>query len=127
MILLDTQTLFWFLKGDRKLGPLTKNVLSESRDLHFSTLSILEFETKALDRGDLKQRVLRPAAIAAGIFELQPKGEEFERTADFPQLHRHDPIDRALIMQASWHNADFYTSDKKLLSLGLAWVKDSQE
>lgn len=127
MILLDTQTLFWFLKGDQRLGKRTKQQLEASGELYFSTLSILEFETKAFDRGDLKQRIVRSAAIEAGINELQPKAEAFERVADFPQLRRHDPVDRALLMQASWHNADLYTSDQKLLSLGLAWVKDSQE
>lgn len=127
MILLDTQTLFWFLKGDKKLGLRTRRILAQAPELYFSSMSILEFETKAFDRGDLEQRVLRVAALEAGVRELQPKGEEFERTGDFPQLRRHDPIDRALVMQAAWHNADFYTSDSKLLSIGLAWVKDSQE
>lgn len=127
MILLDTQTLFWFLKGDKKLGSNTRRVLVQAPELYFSSMSILEFETKAFDRGDLEQRVLRAAALEAGVRELRPKGEEFERTADFPQLRGHDPVDRALVMQAAWHNADLYTSDSKLLSLGLAWVMDSQE
>jgi PIN domain nuclease of toxin-antitoxin system len=127
MILLDTQTLFWFLRGDKKLGLRTRKILSEGSEIGFSSLSILEFEAKLFDRAERDQRKLYGTALEAGLTELKVTGAELECASDFPQLRRHDPIDRALVMQASWHNADLYTSDKKLLSLGLAWVKDSQE
>ena len=127
MIFLDTQTLFWFLRGDKKLGPRTLRILREEPEICFSSLSILEFESKLFERAEKDQRRLYGAALQAGLTELKPNGAELERASDFPQLRKHDPLDRALIMQASWHNADFFTSDKKLLTLGLAWVKDSQE
>lgn len=127
MILLDTQTLFWFLRGDKKLGRRTQKILSEGPEIGFSSLSILEFEAKLFDREERDQRKLYEAALQAGLTELKPSGAELERASDFPQLRKHDPLDRALILQAAWHNADFFTSDQKLLSLGLTWVKDSQE
>jgi PIN domain nuclease of toxin-antitoxin system len=126
MILLDTQTLFWYLTGDAKLGPQAKQKLKASQSLYFSSLSILELEAKFFDQGVLRQRVLRSAALDAGLRELSPTGAELERVGDFPQLVKHDPLDRALMCQASWHNATFYTSDRKLLSMGLNWVRDSQ-
>lgn len=127
MILLDTQTLLWFLRGDRKLGQQTLRILQREPQIGFSSLSILEFEAKLFDRAERDQRKLYEAVLQAGLTELKPNGAELERASDFPQLRKHDPLDRALILQAAWHNADFYTSDQKLLSLGLAWVRDSQE
>jgi PIN domain nuclease of toxin-antitoxin system len=127
MILLDTQTLLWFLRGDSKLGQRTLQILQRESEIGFSSLSILEFEAKLFDRAVRDQRKLYGAALEAGFIELRPHGAELERASDFPQLRKHDPLDRALIMQAAWNNADLYTSDQKLLSLGLAWVKDSQE
>ncbi len=126
MILLDTQTLFWYLTGDSKLGKTAKKKLSSSQSLYFSSLSILELETKFYDQQVSNQRVLRSAALQAGLRELPLTGAELERVSDFPQLIRHDPIDRALICQARWHNAVFFTADRKLLAMGLDWVKDSQ-
>ena len=126
MILLDTQTLFWYLTADPKLGSDAKKKLKQSQALYFSSLSILELESKFFDQRISNQRVLRSAALNAGLRELVPSGAELERVGDFPQLTKHDPIDRALMCQASWHNATFYTSDRKLLSIGLSWVRDSQ-
>lgn len=126
MILLDTQTLFWYLTADPKLGRDAKEQLKQSQTLYFSSLSILELESKFFDQRISNQRVLRSAALDSGLRELAPTGAELERVGDFPQLVKHDPIDRALMCQASWHNAVFYTSDRKLLSIGLSWVRDSQ-
>lgn len=127
MILLDTQTLFWFLSGDSRLGPKTLRILLADSGICFSSLSILEFEAKLFDGAEKGQRRLYEAALKAGLTELKPSGEELQRLSDFPQLRRHDPLDRALVMQASWHNAEFFTSDQKLLGLGLAWIRDSHE
>lgn len=126
MILLDTQTLFWYLTADPKLGRNASRILRNAPDLHFSSLSILELEIKFFDRAHPSQRVVLSAAVNHGLKELRPTGAELERVSDYPSLNRHDPFDRALLMQASWHNADLYTSDVKLLSLDLPWIKDSQ-
>jgi len=126
MILLDTQTLFWFLRGEKKLGPGTLQVLRKEPEIAFSSLSILEFEAKLFDRAERNQRILYEAALRAGLVEIRPTGAELERCSDFPQLRKHDPIDRALVLQAAWHNATFYTSDQKLLQLNLSWIHDSQ-
>ncbi|MEY3586841.1 MAG: hypothetical protein RJB32_137, partial [Actinomycetota bacterium] len=50
MILLDTQTLVWYLTADRRLGPKATKKLIGSENLYFSTLSILEYEIKLFDR-----------------------------------------------------------------------------
>jgi PIN domain nuclease of toxin-antitoxin system len=127
VILLDTQTLFWYLTSDSKLGRAATNALRSSQALYFSSLSILELESKFFDQRISNQRILRSAALESGLKELVPSGAELERVGDFPQLVKHNPIDRALMCQASWHNAIFYTSDRKLLSIGLNWVRDSQD
>jgi PIN domain nuclease of toxin-antitoxin system len=127
MILLDTQTLFWYLKGDKRLGPKSTRILVEADVLYFSSLSILEYEIKLIDRSLGGERKVLRSAIERGLVELVPKGQELELASDFPTLRKHDPIDRALVLQAAWHNASFFTSDRKLLHLGLAWVHDSQE
>jgi len=127
MILLDTQTLVWYLKGDKKLGPKSTRILVEADVLYFSSLSILEYEIKLSDRSLGGGRNVLRSAIERGLLELVPRGQELETVSDFPTLRNHDPIDRALVLQAAWHNANFFTSDRKLLNLGLAWVHDSQE
>ena len=127
MFMLDTQTLVWYLTGDKKLGPRSTRTLVDADVLYFSSLSILEYEIKLSDRSLGGGRQLLKAATAKGLEELVPSGKELERASDFPSLRRHDPIDRALVLQAAWHNATFFTSDRKLLDLGLTWVHDSQD
>ena len=127
MILLDSQTLVWYLTADIKLGKQAKARLIECQDLYFSSLSILELEIKQFDRTTGQGRLIRSAAIKAGLRELEFGGAEAETVSDFPLLGRHDPIDRGLIQQAAQYGAVFFTSDKKLLNQGLAWVIDSQE
>lgn len=127
MILLDSQTLVWYLTADPKLGKQAKARLIDCQDLYFSSLSILELEIKQFDRARAQGRLIRTAAIKAGLRELIFSGAEAEAVSDFPLLGRHDPIDRGLIQQAAHHGAQFYTSDKKLLNQGLHWVIDSQE
>ena len=127
MILLDSQTLVWYLTADIKLGKQAKARLIECQDLYFSSLSILELEIKQFDRTKGQGRLIRSAAIKAGLRELEFGGAEAETVSDFPLLGRHDPIDRGLIQQAAQYGAVFFTSNKKLLNQGLAWVIDSQE
>jgi PIN domain nuclease of toxin-antitoxin system len=127
VILLDSQTLVWYLTADIKLGKQAKARLIECQDLYFSSLSILELEIKQFDRTTGQGRLIRSAAIKAGLRELEFGGAEAETVSDFPLLGRHDPIDRGLIQQAAQYGAVFFTSDKKLLNQGLAWVIDSQE
>jgi PIN domain nuclease of toxin-antitoxin system len=127
VILLDSQTLVWYLTADIKLGKQAKARLVECQDLYFSSLSILELEIKQFDRTTGQGRLIRSAAIKAGLRELEFGGAEAETVSDFPLLGRHDPIDRGLIQQAAQYGAVFFTSDKKLLNQGLAWVIDSQE
>jgi PIN domain nuclease of toxin-antitoxin system len=127
VILLDSQTLVWYLTADIKLGKQAKARLIECQDLYFSSLSILELEIKQFDRTKGQGRLIRSAAIKAGLRELEFGGAEAETVGDFPLLGRHDPIDRGLIQQAAQYGAVFFTSDEKLLNQGLAWVIDSQE
>lgn len=127
MILLDSQTLVWYLTADIKLGKQATARLMQCQDLYFSSLSILEFEIKQFDRSQGQGRLIRTTALNAGLQELVFAGAEAETVSDFPLLGRHDPIDRGLIQQAAHHGFQFYTSDKKLLNQGLHWVIDSQE
>jgi len=126
VILLDSQTLVWYLTADPKLGKRATARLIASQELFFSSLSILELEIKLFDRSEGNNRTIRSTALQAGLQELEFSGLEAETVSDFPLLGKHDPIDRGLIQQAAYHQADFYTSDQKLLSQGLSWVIDSQ-
>lgn len=127
MILLDSQTLVWYLTADIKLGKQAKARLIECQDLYFSSLSILELEIKQFDRTQGQGCLIRTAALKTGLRELEFGGAEAETVSDFPLLGRQDPIDRGLIQQAAHYGTKFYTSDKKLLNQGLDWVIDSQE
>ena len=127
MILLDSQTLVWYLTADAKLGKSAKARLIDCQELYFSSLSVLELEIKQFDRSQGQGRLIRTAALKAGLRELVFTGAEAEAVSDFPLLGRHDPIDRGLIQQAAHHGAQFFTSDKKLLNQDLQWIIDSQD
>ena len=125
-ILLDSQSLLWAISDETNFGTKAARRLLSSQRVHFSSISVAEFEIK---------RAKKKLAFADSIWDsLESHGYEqqpFDFTAAkaiarFGSLDGHDPFDRMLIAQAASRNMDFFTADEKLISLGFDWVIDAR-
>jgi PIN domain nuclease of toxin-antitoxin system len=132
-MLLDSQTLIWFMQGDSRLGRGATRLLESAPFLHYSALSVMELTMKSLSLGpNGKPKLELPTNFvqmlnAGGFKELTLESSDSTELSKFLALHRHDPIGRMLLAQASKNQMPFLTSDRVLLSLGLDWVVDAQE
>jgi PIN domain nuclease of toxin-antitoxin system len=132
-MLLDSQTLIWFMQGDSRLGRGATRLLESVPFLHYSALSVMELTMKSLSLGpNGKPKLELPTNFvqmlnAGGFKELTLESSDSNELSKFLALQRHDPIDRMLLAQASQSQMRFLTSDRVLLSLGLDWVVDAQE
>jgi PIN domain nuclease of toxin-antitoxin system len=132
-MLLDSQTLVWFMQDDPRLGRGARRLLETVPFVHFSAVSVMELTMKSLSLGpNGKPKLTLPRnfvqMLAAGGFkELTLQSDDSSELAKFLLLHNHDPMDRMLLAQASRNQMRFLTADRVLLSLGFDWVIDAQE
>lgn len=122
-IFLDTNlAILWSLGSNWFPISLAETISRHPRAL-VSSISVAEVEIKGLLRKlNLKGNFvasLEGSGIQIESFD-QDAAEQINR---FDQLVGHDPFDRLILAQASSHrNSTFYTTDRKLASLGLNWV-----
>ncbi len=118
-LLLDTHILLWAARNDRRLSPRAEAMISDpANDLHFSVASIWEVAIKASrTRPDFEvdPHRLRRALLGAGYSELPVTGEQAERVALLPAIHK-DPFDRLLVAQAWVEDLLLLTADATLAS-----------
>jgi PIN domain nuclease of toxin-antitoxin system len=132
-MLLDSQTLLWFMQGDPRLGREATRLLETVPFLHFSAVSVMELKMKSLSLGpNGKPKLELPSNFVqmlseGGFKELTLESNDSAELSKFLVLQRHDPMDRMLLAQASRNQMRFLTADRVLLSLGLDWVVDAQE
>lgn len=132
-MLLDSQTLVWFMQGDPRLGRTARRLLETVPFLHFSAVSVMELTMKTLSLApNGKPKLVLPKNFlqmleSGGFKELALQSSDSSELAKFLLLQKHDPMDRMLLAQASKNQMPFLTSDRVLLSLGLDWVIDAQE
>ena len=132
-MLLDSQTLVWFMSDDARLGRAARRLIETVPFLHFSALSVMELTMKSLSLGpNGKPKLQLPSnfrqLLADGGFkELPLHSEDAGELKKFLLLQNHDPMDRMLLAQASKNGMRLLTADRMLLSLDLDWVVDSQD
>lgn len=126
MNLLDSAAFYWALTDPKKFGPHTRSRLTSGEALLVSSISILELTIKQM-KGKLQTLDFASAAEAASIRLITYDSVSAAALTEFPELVGHDPFDRALIAQAYAGGYDFFTSDRKLLSLGRSWIRDLGE
>lgn len=132
-MLLDSQSLVWFMQDDRRLGKRARTLLDAAPFLHFSAVSVAELTMKTLSLGpNGKPKLVLPKNFVqileeGGFKELTLQSSDSGELAKFLLLYKHDPMDRMLLAQASRNGMPFLTSDRVLLSLGFDWVVDAQE
>lgn len=132
-MLLDSQTLVWFMNDDPRLGRGARLLIETVPFLHYSALSVMELTMKSLSLGpNGKPKLELPKNFVqlldeGGFKELPLHSADAGELEKFLLLHNHDPMDRMLLAQASKNGMRLLTADHMLLSLGLDWVLDTQE
>jgi PIN domain nuclease of toxin-antitoxin system len=119
-LLFDTKALIFYATLDRRIGKKTIALLNRS-ELFYSPLSLIELKLK-------NRRATRPSPDLQleelsflGIDELQVDSKVAENLLD---LETSDPFDLALVAQAKQRGMLFLTSDQRILSSGLTFVRD---
>ncbi len=102
-LLLDTQTFLWAITDDPRLGPLSRDLITnQATTVLLSHVSLWEIAIKhTLARGDM------PLSAREAIAWAEPSGFEL-LPIDLPDLlaleqlplHHRDPFDRLLVAQA---------------------------
>ncbi len=118
-LLLDTHLLLWAGMKRERLSPQAQVMMADpANSLLFSVASIWEVAIKASrTRPDFEvdPHRLRRTLLEAGYGELPVTGEQAERVALLPAIHK-DPFDRLLVAQAWVEDVLLLTADAALAS-----------
>lgn len=122
-MLLDSQTIWWLLTDDKRIGKSLQHKFNRSHIAHYSSATVFEFYQKSR-KGKLNvPENLVELIKETGLQELQFSSDHASELRHIsPEVY--DPFDRMLLAQAKYEKFDFYTSDEKILSLGFDFVKD---
>ena len=122
-MLLDSQTIWWLLTGEKRVGKTLQHKLDRNHIAYYSAATVFEFLQKER-KGKLKvPDNLVELIQQTGLQEMQLSTEHASASRSISS-EIYDPFDRMLLAQAQSEKIDFYTSDRKILSLGLDFVKD---
>lgn len=125
-MLLDTNALIWALSAPKKFGRQFLRRFEGAGWAYYSPISIFELQLLSRkNRGPKVPKDIGEMLSELGLVELSYTAEAAVATSDYEQLSNTDPFDWMLLAQASAAGIDFYTSDQRLLHLGLRFVKDS--
>jgi PIN domain nuclease of toxin-antitoxin system len=126
VILLDSNALLWAIVSPSRLGRQLSKRLERLGCAFYSPLSTLELQIAHLKgKAPALPHRLEHLLTELGFYELPFRQIDSEAAARLSQLQKTDPFDWMLVSQALANEADFYTSDMRLLSLGLDFVKDA--
>jgi PIN domain nuclease of toxin-antitoxin system len=126
MMLLDTNALIWALSAPKKFGRQFLRRFEGAGWAYYSPISIFEFQLLSRKhRGPEVSKDISKMLNSLGLVELSYNSDAALAAANFGELVSTDPFDWMLIAQAAAADVDFYTSDQRLLNLGLKFVKDS--
>jgi len=125
-LLLDTQVLLWWLSGNPRLGPRSKEFISEPGNAAWvSAASVLEIAIK-VSAGKLRMDEpvddLLPALERHRFRELPVSAVHALAVGSLPWHHK-DPFDRLLIAQARLEGLTIITSDTALAAYDVAVVR----
>jgi len=118
-LLLDTHTLLWWLANDTKLGPDTKEIIADNRNIVFvSAVTGWEISIKKAS-GKLEVPDDLDSLIEAENFEHLPISFFHGEQAGALPTHHKDPFDRMLIAQAQAEGLVIVTNDKIIPKYGV--------
>lgn len=127
-LLLDTHTLLWWWKGDRRLPAKALAVIDDAAsEVHVSVATIWEIAIKrSLGKLALDDRViadLRSGAALDRLVEL-PIAREHAVEAGTMQVAHKDPFDRLLIAQAQLEGLSLVSNERMFDRFGVARIWD---
>jgi PIN domain nuclease of toxin-antitoxin system len=125
MIFLDTNVLIFALSSPKHLGKKSRARLQNNGMLHFSSLSVAEIQLK---QDPKLEKLLSPGPgglVRSGFFQMPFSAEAAFSMSRFRFLAKSDPFDWMLLSQAASLNAKFFTTDQRLIDLGLDFVVDA--
>lgn len=126
MILLDSNALLWAITSPNKLGRQLAKRLERLGCAFYSPLSTFELQLAHLKgSAPALPNKLETRLLELGFYELPFRQIDSEAARQLSGLQKTDPFDWMLVSQALASEADFYTADMRLLSLGLDFVKDA--
>lgn len=125
MLLLDSQVLVWVLDDNPRLGQRARATIEAATRVYVSAATVWELTIKAM-LGKLSiPENLTSRLIEQGFEPLAITAGHAEGLRDFPQLARHDPVDRLLVAQAAESGLPLLTADKVLLELDKDFIVDA--
>lgn len=123
LMLLDSHSVWWFLTNQKRIGKSLRQKLERHHVCFYSPATVFELFQKSR-KGKLRvPDNLVELIQQAGLLEL-PLNSQHAHDSRFISPEIYDPFDRMLLAQAQCEKINFYTSDSKILSLGLEFVKD---
>lgn len=113
-LLLDTHVVYWWLRGDRKLGTKTRSLI-DRHECSVSVVTLLELLLKhGTGKLPLPDGPLAPQIEGCGFKLLNLTPAHVEAGAALAQLHP-DPCDRLLLGVACSERMTLLTRDAALL------------
>ena len=126
-VLLDTHTLLWFIHGDERLSPRSREIiLDHLSQLYYSMVSIWEITIKeSLGKIELSKNwlgTIESELIANGVQRAVIDFKTFKTLSSLPFHHR-DPFDRLLISQAMSNDMTLLSRDTilKQYTVNVIW------
>ena len=125
-MLLDSHVLLWWMADDPRLGPLARQAFEAAARPSFSAASIWELLLKARKGSLVLPESFEREVVRSGLTELPVTAAHARAILTVDGLDRHDPFDSLLVAQAKVERMPFLTADRKLLELGLGFVRDAR-
>jgi PIN domain nuclease of toxin-antitoxin system len=111
-LLLDTHVAIWWLNGDRRLRPATRDLIEAADEVYLSPVSIWEIVVKQA-RGRLELPTGFFGALHEDFAELPLTADHALDGRSLPRFHG-DPFDRMLVAQARVEGLRLMTADAAL-------------
>jgi PIN domain nuclease of toxin-antitoxin system len=116
-LLLDTHVAIWWLSGDVRLSPATRQAIQDAPNAFLSAVSLWEIFIKQ-DTGRLDLPAGFVSALRDDFVDLPLTFDHAVEGRALPLLHR-DPFDRMLVAQARVEGLTIVTADRLLSRYGV--------
>jgi PIN domain nuclease of toxin-antitoxin system len=116
-LLLDTHVAIWWLSGDARLSPATREAIHDVPDAYLSAVSLWEIFIKQ-DTGRLDLPAGFVDALRDDFIDLPLTFDHAVEGRALPLVNR-DPFDRMLVAQARVEGLTIVTADRLLSRYGV--------
>jgi len=124
LILTDTSTLIWWMHNDKRLGKQARRLLQDgANQIVVSSISIHEYAIKARLKKLPKIDDMKSVIEKQGFFAVSFTANHAQEVFRVPKLSWKDPFDLALMAHARILQANFLTSDKKILAEAPGYIE----